>query len=201
MNEQAFRVLTGVILFTGAGVSIYFRHRADRAAGGRVPRSADGRAMEAVIRLFGLALWLTPLVYLANPAWLAWAKMGLPEWARWTGVAAGLACAAGIYWLFRSIGTGITPTSVTRERHELSTRGPYRWIRHPLYTFGTAWFVSLGVSSDTWLIAGLGILAFIVMAVRTPREEAQLVATFGDEYRRYMARTGRFLPRVSRPAR
>jgi protein-S-isoprenylcysteine O-methyltransferase Ste14 len=114
-------------------------------------------------------------------------------------VATGVLCAFGIYWLFSSIGTGITPTSATRRDHVLSTSGPYRWIRHPLYTFGTAWFVSLGVMADTWLIASLGILAFIAMAIRTPREEARLVEKFGDEYRQYMKRTGRFLPRITRP--
>jgi protein-S-isoprenylcysteine O-methyltransferase Ste14 len=40
------------------------------------------------------------------------------------------------------------------------------------------------------LAIGLAILAW-----RTPREEAHLLAQFGDEYRNYMARTGRYLPR------
>ena len=45
-------------------------------------------------------------------------------------------------------------------------------------------------------MALLGILAFILMAIRTPKEEANLIAKFGDEYREYMRRTGRFLPRL-----
>jgi protein-S-isoprenylcysteine O-methyltransferase Ste14 len=36
------------------------------------------------------------------------------------------------------------------------------------------------------------------MAVRTPAEEANLIAKFGDEYRAYMRRTGRFLPRFGK---
>ncbi|MEY2817845.1 MAG: hypothetical protein RL275_1308, partial [Chloroflexota bacterium] len=38
-------------------------------------------------------------------------------------------------------------------------------------------------------------LTFIVMAIRTPKEEANLIAKFGDEYREYMKRTGKFLPK------
>jgi protein-S-isoprenylcysteine O-methyltransferase Ste14 len=44
-------------------------------------------------------------------------------------------------------------------------------------------------------IALLGILAIIAMAIRTPKEEANLIEKFGDEYRDYMKRTGRFLPK------
>ena len=100
-----------------------------------------------------------------------------------------------IYWLFSSVGSGITPTSATREKHTLITSGPYRWVRHPLYTVGSSFFVSLGMMANNWFIAGLGVLAFVLMAVRTPAEEANLIAKFGDEYRVYMEHTGRYLPK------
>jgi protein-S-isoprenylcysteine O-methyltransferase Ste14 len=57
-------------------------------------------------------------------------------------------------------------------------------------------FISFGIMADNWFIAVLGILAFIAMAVRTPKEEANLIEKFGDEYREYMMRTGRFLPKI-----
>jgi protein-S-isoprenylcysteine O-methyltransferase Ste14 len=57
-------------------------------------------------------------------------------------------------------------------------------------------FVSFGLIADNWFIIGLGILTFILMAIRTPQEEANLIAKFGDEYRDYMKRTGRFFPKV-----
>ena len=47
-----------------------------------------------------------------------------------------------------------------------------------------------------WFTALLGVLAFIGMAIRTPKEEANLIEKFGDEYREYMKHTGRFLPKV-----
>jgi protein-S-isoprenylcysteine O-methyltransferase Ste14 len=43
----------------------------------------------------------------------------------------------------------------------------------------------------------LSALAFTAMAARTPKEEANLIEKFGDEYREYMKRTGRFLPKLS----
>ena len=151
--------------------------------------------MATIIRIGGLLLWLSPFVYLINPAWMAWSKIGLPEWIRWLGVAIGVLSVAGVYWLFSSIGSGITPTSATRREHTLVTIGPYRWVRHPLYTIGSSMFISFGMMADNWYIALLGILAFIAMAIRTPKEEANLIEKFGDEYREYMTRTGRFLPK------
>ena len=196
MNETIFRILAAVILFTGTGISTYFRRKADRDSGEKLSRKADGTPMMMVIRIGGLILWLSPLVYLINPAWMAWSKLGLPEWARWLGVGIGILCAFGIYWLFSSIGSGITPVSATRKEHKLSTRGIYRWVRHPLYTIGSSFIISFGMMADNWFIALMGMLAFIGMAIRTPKEEANLIEKFGDEYREYMKRTGRFLPKV-----
>jgi protein-S-isoprenylcysteine O-methyltransferase Ste14 len=197
MNENIFRISAAIILLASMAISVYFRLKADRESGEKVSRQVDGTIFMRIVKLGGLMLWLSPFVYLLNPAWMAWSKIGLPEWARWLGIGLGIVCAALIYWLFSSIGRGITPTSATRQQHALVTHGPYRWVRHPLYTVGSTMFVAFGMMADNWFIAALGILAFIAMAARTPREEANLIAKFGDEYREYMKRTGRFLPKLN----
>lgn len=196
MNENIFRILAALVLFTGMGISTYFRLKADKETGEKISRKVDGSAMMNIIRFGGLILWLSPLVYLINPNWMNWSKIGLPESIRWLGVGIGVLCTFGIYWLFSSIGSGITPTSATRKEHKLVTRGIYRWIRHPLYTIGSSFIVSFGMMADNWFITAFGILAFILMASRTPKEEANLIEKFGDEYREYMKRTGRYLPRL-----
>ena len=196
MNENIFRILAALILFTGIGISSYYRRKADRDSGETISRKVDGTALMNIIKIGGLILWLSPLVYLLNPTWMAWSKLGLPEWVRWLGVGIGVLCTLGIYWLFSSIGSGITPTSATRKGHQLVTSGPYRWVRHPLYTVGSSMFIAFGMIADSWFIAALGVLAFIAMAIRTPKEEANLIEKFGDEYRDYMKRTGRYLPKL-----
>lgn len=198
MNENMFRIAAAVILLTGVGISTYFRRKADRETGEKISRSVDGKAMMTVIKVFGLLLWFSPWVYLLNPAWMAWSKIGLPDALRWFGVLIGVLSVLGVYWLFSSIGRGITPTSATRRQHTLVTSGPYRWVRHPLYTIGSALYIAFGMMADNWFIVLLGILTFIVMAVRTPKEEANLIEKFGDEYREYRKRTGAFLPKVTR---
>ena len=196
MNENIFRISAAIIFFVAIGISSYYRRKADRDSGEKVSRSVDGKAMMTVIRFAGLVLWLSPVVYLMNPQWMAWSKIGLPDGIRWLGIGIGILCAYGVYWLFHSIGSGITPTSATRKQHTLVTSGPYRWVRHPLYTIGSSLFIAFGMMADNWFIAALGIFTFILMAIRTSKEEANLIEKFGDEYREYMKRTGRFLPKL-----
>jgi protein-S-isoprenylcysteine O-methyltransferase Ste14 len=196
MNENIFRILAALILFTAIGISSYYRRKADKDTGEKISRKVDGTLTMTLIKIGGLILWLSPLVYLINPNWMNWSKIGLPESIRWLGVGIGILCGFGIYWLFSSIGSGISPTSATRQQHQLVTNGPYRWVRHPLYTIGSSLFISFGMISDNWFVAALGVLAFLGMATRTPKEEANLIEKFGDEYREYMKKTGRYLPKL-----
>jgi len=196
MSETVFRILAAVIFFSGMGVSVYFRRKADRETGEKLSRKADGSVMLNVIRIGGLMLWFSPLIYLINPAWMTWSKLNLPYLVRWVGAGTGIICLGLTYWLFASIGSGITPVSATRREHQLVTNGIYRWVRHPLYSVGSSSFFSFGLMADNWFIILLSIFAFAAMAVRTPKEEANLVEKFGDEYREYMSRTGRFLPKL-----
>jgi protein-S-isoprenylcysteine O-methyltransferase Ste14 len=83
-----------------------------------------------------------------------------------------------------------------RQQHTLITNGPYRWVRHPFYTVTSLTFAGFVLLTATWSAALALALFWLYLWRRTPLEEAKLVERFGDEYRAYMARTGRFLPRL-----
>ncbi len=102
-----------------------------------------------------------------------------------------------LYWVVSSLGSNISETFLTKERHVLVTHGPYRWVRHPLYTVATIGFVSLSILAANWFMMSMALLAFIGISVLViPKEEAELIQKFGDEYREYLKRTGRFAPRL-----
>ena len=92
----------------------------------------------------------------------------------------------------------MTATSATRTDHELVTAGPYRWIRHPLYTAGFGFWTGIVLLTGSWLLAVLFVPVVLGLRRRTVLEEARLVEEFGDDYRAYAARTGRYLPRRRR---
>lgn len=79
---------------------------------------------------------------------------------------------------------------------EVTSSGPYRFTRHPLYLGSSLMGAGLAVAADHWAVATL-ILGYLVatlwLAIRT--EEAYLRATFGDTYDRY---AGGALPSVAR---
>jgi protein-S-isoprenylcysteine O-methyltransferase Ste14 len=103
-----------------------------------------------------------------------------------------------LFWTFHSLGTNLTDTVVTRRAHALVTRGPYRWVRHPFYLVGFLWGLSLSLLSANWLLALLAAAVLGIMVARTGVEERNLEARFGDEYRAYAGRTGKFFPRLRR---
>jgi protein-S-isoprenylcysteine O-methyltransferase Ste14 len=195
MNENIFRILATVIFVTGLSISGYYRRKADRESAEKVSWQDEGIVMILVLRLGGLLLWFSVLGYLIYPPLLAWSKVGLPDWVRWLGVGLGIVCVPLIYWLFSSIGQGISPTVATRQEHRLVTSGPYRWVRHPLYSVGTLMFFAMALMADSWFIAVMAVVAFILLALRTPNEEAHLIEEFGDEYRVYIEHTGAYLPK------
>ena len=55
--------------------------------------------------------------------------------------------------------------------------------------------MSLGLALGTWLLPIAVSLLFTLLALRTRKEERYLVERFGDQYRGYMQRVGRFLPK------
>jgi len=196
-GEVFFRMFAGVLFFSALAISIYFRSGAERASGEQLDRSKEGKALLITLRLGGLLLWLTLIAYLINPVWMGWASYASPVWLRWLGMLTAGTGLALTFWMFRSLGKNITDTVVTRREHQLVTHGPYRWIRHPLYTFGTLFYLGLGLIAASWLIMLMACLAFFLLSLRTPKEEAQLLARFGDEYADYTESTGRYLPKLS----
>ena len=152
--------------------------------------------MLATLRPIGAAMWIGAFAWLVNPRWMAWSAVALPQWLRWTGIALMIAGGALLVWTFRSLGRNLTDTVVTRREHTLVTHGPYRWIRHPLYTSAGLVTVGLSLAAANWFLLLAGGLAVALLVIRTRTEERNLEARFGDAYRGYMKRTGRFLPRM-----
>jgi len=193
-TETIFRFITFLVLGAAFVISIYFRSRAERE-GGRM-KTNEGNRLVLVLRLLGLLTILPLFGYLIYPDWVAWARFPVPIWLRWLAAAVALSLIPVLYWIFASIGNNISPTQATRQGHQLVTHGPYRWVRHPLYTAGFVMAIALVLLTGLWWCAIAMILPLAILLVfRTPIEEARLIETFGDEYRAYMKRTGRFIPK------
>jgi protein-S-isoprenylcysteine O-methyltransferase Ste14 len=124
------------------------------------------------------------------------AAVPLPLGVRWSGVVIVGATSALLWWTLHTLGANLTDTVATRKVHTLVVNGPYRWVRHPFYDAVALLLLGVSLVSANWFMLAAGATVFTLLAIRARTEERMLIARFGDEYRRYMARTNRFLPRM-----
>jgi protein-S-isoprenylcysteine O-methyltransferase Ste14 len=193
-DDQLFRLilLGGFVIFVPIGVW----HRLKARTGEKLDRRQEGLFILVTLRLMGFAGMVGFITYLISPSSMAWASVPLPRSLRWMGVGFGLISGCLLVWAFRNLGKNLTDTVVTRKEHTLVTTGPYRWIRHPFYTSVALAILGNSLAAANWFILAAGGLVFMLMAIRVRKEEENLIARFGDDYRNYMERTGRFLPRL-----
>ncbi|MHA2066158.1 MAG: methyltransferase family protein [Candidatus Thorarchaeota archaeon] len=161
----------------------------------RIPSSALGAASVSTILAFGIVL-LIPVVWiyktgsefflllipLIDPAFVVW-LMGL------------FLLAGGIIlhgWA-RYVRQEMASSWIMSTGHDLIQTGPYASVRHPSYT---AYFLSfagliLMLPSMVTLVMILGYPGYYLISLV---EEKHLIQHFGEQYKNYMSRTGRFIP-------
>jgi len=104
-------------------------------------------------------------------------------------------------WTHRVLGKNWSGVLEIHQDHILITTGPYRFVRHPMYTAFFLSAVGFAFLSSNWLIAVVYTAAVSYMYLtRVSAEEEMMVARFGDTYKEYMNRTGRLVP-LFRPQR
>ena len=197
-DDQVFRV----VLIFGALIlmPIMVFHRVkSQATREPLDRWQEGWFILFTLRPIGVAGMLGLLVFMINPAWMAWSSVPLPAWLRWSGVGLGVLAGGLFVNTLRNLGPNLTDTVVTRREHTLVMTGPYRWVRHPFYDAAGLAVLANSLTSANWFLLLTGGLAFILMVVRARTEEEHLLARFGDSYRAYVASTGRFVPRTRAP--
>jgi protein-S-isoprenylcysteine O-methyltransferase Ste14 len=196
MEEKlVFRLIFIGVVALGVSISTYYRRLA-RKSGEAISRRREGRLALILRTVMVLPLLLAILFYAFAPRWMDWSAISLPVWVRWTGAGLGIACLPLLWWVFSSIGSNISETVLTKREHELVTRGPYRWVRHPLYGAALLKILALSLIAGNWFMALwwlVGILVFRCVVI--PIEEAKLIAAFDGEYEDYRARTGALVPR------
>jgi len=193
-SENPFRIAVVVVMVLTVAVTVYHRLQA-ASSGEKISRKNEGYVFDVVLRLSGLCLFIATLAYVVRPSSVEWATFPLPSWFRWLGIVTGILCSFLMYWTLSSLGKNLTDTVVTRAEATLVTHGPYRWVRHPFYVTAAVLMASVTVLAANWLIGAVSLIVMGLLAIRTPKEERMLIDKFGQQYRDYMAKTGRFVPR------
>ncbi len=196
MDGVAFRFLPALILVAYFAHRAYYFRKVRHASGSIVQQPPEPAAALGLV--LAVLTLLANALYVALPERIRWASWPLPAWLRWAGL--GLACAAFalLEWCHATLGRNWSGRVQLLKEHALVVGGPYRWVRHPMYTAGLIASASALLLSANWLVGGSWLAMHVCQfAGRIPLEERLMVQQFGDTYRQYMRRTGRLLPRLA----
>jgi protein-S-isoprenylcysteine O-methyltransferase Ste14 len=127
---------------------------------------------------------------------LGWRFVPLSSGIVWIGVLMTVAGVGLAIWARWRLGRNWSDKVVLKVDHELIRSGPYRYLRHPIYTGILVALAGTAVVIGEWR----GVVAVILMAmnyyVKATREEKILAANFGEAFAEHKKRTGFFLPGI-----
>ena len=184
------RCLFLMVLLAFVVVRVVFRRRADQDR-----RSVRPFRERWLTRGVAAAVVLPAFLWLGSPR-LGFADLPLPEALGWLGYVTALLGIGLLAWAQFTLGANFSPWLELRSEHGLVTQGPYRWVRHPIYSAGFVIIAGSGLLTGNAVVLLCPLVMFTVLLVfRLHDEEAMLERQFGDQYREWTRSTGRLLPR------
>jgi protein-S-isoprenylcysteine O-methyltransferase Ste14 len=197
LRETKLNSVFEILYFIGIILETFIRYPYRlRTRGNRITDDRLSRQEKFLLGLLWIGMFVLPLIYVLTP-WLDFANYSLPDWAGWLGAAL-MAAAVFVFWRSQvDLGSNWSPTLRVREGHELVTKGLYRSVRHPMYLSQWLWSLAQILLLPNWIAGFASLVAFLPLYfLRVPKEEQMMLDNFGQEYRDYMQRTGRVLPRL-----
>ena len=155
------------------------------------------RRGETLARSRGLAhyvayFFLVPyLVIAARPG----PELDVPEPLRWVGLAMVVLGIAFSLWAIATLGRHYDLELEIHRDHELVRNGPYRFVRHPVYTgLGLHFIGACLATGNLVLVAGTIQVTFPALYLRAKTEERLLRDQFGPAYDAYAREVGMLVP-------
>jgi protein-S-isoprenylcysteine O-methyltransferase Ste14 len=193
--ETIFRIILPLVMITFVAHRGYYVRKYGKEE--NTLKKREEGTVTKLAGLLGVIGFISVLAYVINPNWLSWATLPLPLWLRWAGFGLALLGFALLQWAQNALGKNWSDTPRMMKQQTLITSGPYRSVRHPIYTAFLLIMGSTLLISANWLIGLSWIgMTFLEIASRIGFEESLMLEYFGDQYRDYMKRTGRLLPKI-----
>ncbi|AIF46549.1 isoprenylcysteine carboxyl methyltransferase [Dyella japonica A8] len=97
-------------------------------------------------------------------------------------------------WARHVLGRNWSSVVQVKQGHELIQSGPYRWVRHPIYTGMLLAFVGTGTAIGEWRSAIAVLIVATSFWFKLRLEERWMRESFGATYVQYMQRTKALIP-------
>jgi protein-S-isoprenylcysteine O-methyltransferase Ste14 len=161
-----------------------------------IARTARGARENILLTISLTGLGILPLVYVATSV-PRFANQTFHPALAWVGLVFAVAALVLFYLTHRALGRNWSVSLDVRESHELVTEGIYRNVRHPMYSAFWLWAVAQALLLPNWVGGVAGLIGFGTLFFgRVSCEERLMVESFGQEYRDYMSRTARIIPKI-----
>lgn len=199
-NELFFRLFFLGYYLALIGIAVYFRRRGQRQGPMQTKSDATSKRREggkrlSVRRIAGISMISAAILYVLYPGFMATLQAPIPQAVRLFGVVLGLVSLPLLVWVLDALGRQWSRNLQLQEKHQLITTGPYRLVRHPMYTIIFMAMTTVALVSSNWLMIVPAVGAMGIIYSRIPQEEAMLIEAFPQEYEAYMAQTGKLFPR------
>ena len=159
-------------------------------------KSKKPKREKFLVYLASVGMMIVPMLYVFTP-WLNSFSMGLLDSVRWIGIICYGFDLILFWWVHQTLGKNWSPVLEIRKEHKLITEGPYKYIRHPMYTQMWIGVLCICLISSNWIVGIAAVLTWsILYYIRLPEEEKMMEDEFGDEYKKYIKRTKKIIPRV-----
>ena len=120
----------------------------------------------------------------------------LDTWSLWLGAGLMGLSLPLLYWVHQSLGAYFSARLVLQPEHTIIQNGPYRWIRHPMYSVGFLYLIGAGLLSQSWFVGLLPVLSFTLLVWLRVNDEEKMLCELSEEYVHYKERSGRFFPKL-----
>jgi len=195
-RETIFRVLFTLAAIALTAIRLYYQSKTFRDK--RKVDLREGKVSLITASIAALTAVGFGVEYIFAPGFFGFAYLvDYPDWLRWVGA---FLLGTGIVLLAVShhhLDKSFYSVVALKEDQELIETGPYRWIRHPIYTAYLLNYIGGGLLASNLVLTFVPFIMYAIMAsLRMGQEEALLGQLFGQRYQDYRSRTGGLLPRL-----
>jgi len=192
MNEEfLFRLMIIGTYAVFAAIRIRYRIPASKRERDKYPPS---KIALGVLSIGIIGYFLTLILYTFYMPIILMFNLSIPSIIRWLGVLLAIIFIPILYWVHSTLDKQFSADLSIKKDHNLIEVGPYRKVRHPMYTVFIIFTISIALISANLTCIIFSLLISISFPSIIKSEELMLIDAFGDEYRSYMERTGRFFP-------
>lgn len=181
--------IISLLVIAGGVVFIVFAQLARRRA--VAERGGSLRTSAGLPQLVPYFFWVPYAVVALRPG----PNTAIPEALRLGGAALSLAGVAFSLWAIVTLGRHYDLVLEIHAGHQLVRRGPFAWVRHPVYTgLGVHFIGACLATGNLLLLLGTLLVTFPALYLRARAEEILLRRQFGAEYDRYAKDVGMLVP-------